>query len=403
MRPPMIEEELDSLRSDFPIFSSNPNLIYMDSAATSQRPKKVIDKVVEVYSNYNSNVHRGIYSMAEKVTEEYENSRKEIAEFLQASQEELIFTKNTTESLNLAAYMLLPKLKNGVITITELEHHSNILPWRVVASLVNAEIRTVAVDQEGKIDEADFERKISESSVFSFTHVSNVAGTIVDAKKLVKAAKAAGAIVVVDGAQAAPHLNIELHDLGADFYALSAHKMLGPTGVGVLYGNKKLLEDMEPPFSGGEMVKEVHSKGQEWNDLPWKFEPGTPNFAGAIGFGEAIRYLRKLGMSNIEAYERKLSGALMEEMTKIDGLEYIGPAEDRAALLAFKLKGYHPHDIAAFLDMHSIAIRSGFHCAQPLHERFGFFDGSARASLYFYNKLEEIYALASAIKELVKL
>ncbi len=399
----MIEDDLNSIRSDFPIFTSNPALIYMDNAATSQRPKKVMDKVVEVYSNYNSNVHRGIYSMAEKVTEEYENSRKEIAAFLETRPEELIFTKNTTESLNLVAFMLLPKLKNGVITITELEHHSNILPWRKIASLSEAEIRTVAVDQEGKINEADFERKISGSTVFSFAHVSNVSGTIVDAKKMIKAAKAAGTTVVVDGAQAAPHLKLALHDLGADFYALSAHKMLGPTGVGILYGNKKLLEDMEPPFRGGEMVKEVHAEGQEWNELPWKFEPGTPNFAGAIGFGEAIKYLKKLGMSNIETYEKKLSKALMEEMKKIDGLEYIGPNEERAALLSFKLKGYHPHDIAAFLDMHSIAIRSGFHCAQPLHERFGFLDGSARASLYFYNKLEEIDSLASAIRELVKL
>ncbi|MEM3632444.1 MAG: aminotransferase class V-fold PLP-dependent enzyme, partial [Conexivisphaerales archaeon] len=277
----MIEEDLDSIRSDFPIFEFNPKLIYMDSAATSQRPKNVIDKVTEVYSHYNSNVHRGIYSMAEKVTEEYENSRKEIAKFLGANADELIFTKNTTESLNLVAYMLLPKLKNGVITITELEHHSNILPWREVASLANAEIRTVAVDREGKIDYADFEKKVSGSSVLSFTHISNVAGTTLDAKKMVSAAKAEGAITVVDGAQAAPHLKLNLHDLGADFYALSGHKMLGPTGIGILYGNKRLLEDLEPPFRGGEMVTEVHAEGQEWNDVPLKFEPGTPNFAGA--------------------------------------------------------------------------------------------------------------------------
>ncbi len=399
----MIEEDLDSIRSDFPIFEFNPKLIYMDSAATSQRPKNVIDKVTEVYSHYNSNVHRGIYSMAEKVTEEYENSRKEIAKFLGANADELIFTKNTTESLNLVAYMLLPKLKNGVITITELEHHSNILPWREVASLANAEIRTVAVDREGKIDYADFEKKVSGSSVLSFTHISNVAGTTLDAKKMVSAAKAEGAITVVDGAQAAPHLKLNLHDLGADFYALSGHKMLGPTGIGILYGNKRLLEDLEPPFRGGEMVTEVHAEGQEWNDVPLKFEPGTPNFAGAIGFGEATKYLEKIGMNDIESYEKKLGKALMEELTKIDGLEYIGPSEGRAALLSFKLKGYHPHDIAAFLDTRSIAIRSGFHCAQPLHERFGFFDGSARASLYFYNNLDEIESLAYSLKELVRL
>lgn len=399
----MIEDDLASIRSGFPIFEFNPNLIYMDSAATSQRPKKVIDKVAEVYTRYNSNVHRGIYSMAEKVTQEYENSRKEIADFLETSPEELIFTKNTTESINLVAYMLLPKLKNGIITITELEHHSNILPWRKVASLANAELRMVAVDQEGKINEADFEKKIPGSTVFSFAHVSNVAGTILDAKKLIKVAKGMGTITVVDGAQAAPHLRLRLHDLGADFYALSAHKMLGPTGIGILYGNKKLLEDLEPPFSGGEMVKEVHTEGQEWNDIPWKFEPGTPNFAGAIGFGEAIKYLNKIGMNDIEIYEKKLGKALVEELAKIDGLEYIGPSIGRASLLSFKIKGYHPHDIAAFLDARSIAVRSGFHCAQPLHERFGFFDGSARASLYFYNNLDEIELLARALNELVKL
>ncbi|MDG6927209.1 MAG: SufS family cysteine desulfurase [Nitrososphaerota archaeon] len=396
-------EDLNSIRSDFPIFEFNPKLVYMDSAATSQRPKKVIDKVAEVYTQYNSNVHRGIYSMAEKVTEEYEDARKEIAAFLGTSTEELIFTKNTTESLNLVAYMLLPKLKNGVITITELEHHSNILPWRKVASLANAEIKTVAVDQEGKINEADFEKKISGTSVFSFAHVSNVAGTTLNAKKMIRTAKAEGAITVVDGAQAAPHIKLNLHDMGADFYALSGHKMLGPTGIGILYGNKKLLEDLEPPFSGGEMVKEVHAEGQEWNDVPWKFEPGTPNFAGAIGFGEAVKYLEKIGMGDIELYEKKLGRALVEELTKIDGLEYIGPMENRASLLSFKLRGYHPHDIAAFLDTRSIAVRSGFHCAQPLHEKFGFFDGSARASLYFYNNMEEIESLARALKELVKL
>jgi cysteine desulfurase/selenocysteine lyase len=396
-------EDLNSIRSDFPIFEFNPKLVYMDSAATSQRPKKVIDKVAEVYTQYNSNVHRGIYSMAEKVTEEYEDARKEIAAFLGTSAEELIFTKNTTESLNLVAYMLLPKLKNGVITITELEHHSNILPWRKVASLANAEIKTVAVDQEGKINEADFEKKISGTSVFSFAHVSNVAGTTLNAKKMIRTAKAEGAITVVDGAQAAPHIKLNLHDMGADFYALSGHKMLGPTGIGILYGNKKLLEDLEPPFSGGEMVKEVHAEGQEWNDVPWKFEPGTPNFAGAIGFGEAVKYLEKIGMGDIELYEKKLGRALVEELTKIDGLEYIGPMENRASLLSFKLRGYHPHDIAAFLDTRSIAVRSGFHCAQPLHEKFGFFDGSARASLYFYNNMEEIESLARALKELVKL
>jgi cysteine desulfurase/selenocysteine lyase len=399
----MIEDKVDILRSEFPIFSSNPKLIYMDSAATSQRPKSVIDKVVEVYNNYNSNVHRGIYAMAEKATQEYEDSRKEIASFLGADSDEIIFTKNTTESINLIAYALLPRLKRGTITITELEHHSNILPWRKIASLAEAEIRTVEVNEDGEISEADFEKKIPGTSLLSFAHVSNVAGTIVNARELVKKAKAQGAMVAVDGAQAAPHMKLNLHDLGADFYALSAHKMLGPTGLGILYGNKKLLDELEPPFSGGEMVKEVHKSGQEWNDVPWKFEPGTPNFVGAIGFGEAIKYLNRIGMDEIEKYEKKLSKILLEELEKISELKYIGPAENRASLLAFELNGYHPHDIAAFLDSRSIAIRSGFHCAQPLHERFGFFDGSARASLYFYNMPNEIEALANALKELVKL
>lgn len=398
-----IERNIKSIREDFPMLSRE-NFIYFDNAATSQKPVQVLKKVDWVYENLNANVHRGVYRVAEEITQEYENSRKEIASLINASQEEIIFTKNTTDSINLAAYMIMQKLKkDDKIVVTLLEHHSNLLPWRRIAQLTGAKIEIVRTTPEALIDEEDFEKKIEGARVLAVTHVSNVTGTIVDVRKLAKKAKEQGAIVLADGAQAAPHMKIDVSVLGVDFYAFSGHKMLGPTGIGALYGRKELLEELEPPFTGGEMVKDVHVEGQNWNEIPWKFEPGTPNYVGAIGFAEAVRYLKKITLEEIEAYERKLSKYLVESVESIKGLKYLGPRENRAALVSFEIKGFHPHDVAAFLDMKGIAVRSGWHCAQPIQEELGFLSGTTRASLYFYNTFEEIDKFKKALEELVSL
>jgi cysteine desulfurase/selenocysteine lyase len=398
-----IEKHIDEIRNDFPILSLK-DFVYLDNAATSQKPIQVIEKINLIYKTLNANVHRGIYKIAENITEEYEQSRKEISSFINASENEIIFTKNTTDSINLVAYSLLQKLKKGdKVVTTFLEHHSNLLPWRKISEIAGLKLELVKVTPEGLIDEEDYEKKVQDAKVVAFTHVSNVAGTIVEAKQLVKKAKESGALVLIDGAQAAPHLKVDVRELGTDFYAFSGHKMLGPTGIGILYGRKELLEDLEPPFAGGEMVKEVHKEGQSWNDIPWKFEPGTPNYVGAIGLAEAVKYIKKIGIDEIAHYEKKLAEYLLEAVEKIKGLRYVGPQKNRAALVAFETKGIHPHDVAAFLDMKGIAVRSGWHCAQPLQEELGFLNGTTRASLYFYNTFSEIDKLKVALEELVKM
>ncbi len=398
-----IEKNIKDIREDFPILS-RPGFIYLDSAATSQKPFVVLEKMDWVYKNLNANVHRGIYKIAEDITEEYELSRKEISGFINASESEIVFTRNTTESINLAAYMLLQKLKRGDrIVTTLLEHHSNFLPWKKIAKIAGLNLELVKVTSEALIDEEDFEKKIENAKVVAFTHVSNVAGTIVDVKKLARKAKERGAFVLIDGAQATPHMKVDVSNLAVDFYVFSGHKMLGPTGIGVLYGKKDLLEELEPPFTGGEMVKEVHKDGQSWNDVPWKFEPGTPNYVGSIGLAEAVRYIKKIGIDQIETYEKKLSEYLLENVGNIKGLRYAGPKSNRAALLAFEIKGVHPHDVAAYLDIKGIAVRSGWHCAQPLQEELGFSNGTTRASLYFYNTFSEIDKLRTALEELVNI
>jgi len=398
-----IEKHVDEIRKDFPILSLK-DFVYLDNAATSQKPVQVIEKMNLIYKTLNANVHRGIYKIAEDITEEYEQSRKEISSFINASENEIVFTRNTTDSINLAAYSLLQKLKKGdKVVTTFLEHHSNLLPWRKISEIAGLKLELVKVTPEGLIDEEDYEKKVQDAKVVAFTHVSNVAGTIVEAKQLVKKAKESGALVLIDGAQAAPHLKVDVRELGTDFYAFSGHKMLGPTGIGILYGRKDLLEDLEPPFTGGEMVKEVHKEGQSWNDIPWKFEPGTPNYVGSIGLAEAIKYIKKIGIDEIDHYEKKLAAYLLEAVENIKGLRYVGPKKDRAALVAFETKGIHPHDAAAFLDMKGIAVRSGWHCAQPLQEELGFLNGTTRASLYFYNTFSEIDKLKTALEELVKI
>ncbi|MFP3261789.1 MAG: cysteine desulfurase [Nitrososphaeria archaeon] len=398
-----IEKHVDEIRKDFPILSLK-DFVYLDNAATSQKPVQVIEKMNLIYKTLNANVHRGIYKIAEDITEEYEQSRKEISSFINASENEIVFTRNTTDSINLVAYSLLQKLKKGdKVVTTFLEHHSNLLPWRKISEIAGLKLELVKVTPEGLIDEEDYEKKVQDAKVVAFTHVSNVAGTIVEAKQLVKKAKESGALVLIDGAQAAPHLKVDVRELGTDFYAFSGHKMLGPTGIGILYGRKDLLEDLEPPFTGGEMVKEVHKEGQSWNDIPWKFEPGTPNYVGSIGLAEAIKYIKKIGIDEIDHYEKKLAAYLLEAVENIKGLRYVGPKKNRAALVAFETKGIHPHDAAAFLDMKGIAVRSGWHCAQPLQEELGFLNGTTRASLYFYNTFSEIDKLKTALEELVKI
>jgi len=398
---------VEEIRDDFPILKRVINgrrLIYFDNAATTQKPKQVIDALIGVYSETNANVHRGVYSISEEATERYENARAEVASFIGADQEEIVFTRNTTESINLIAHVLQDTIGEGDnVVSTIFEHHSNLLPWRMLAERKKADFKIVNMSEDWTLNEADFDTKITGAKLLSITHASNVSGTILPVKEIIRKAKREGAIVIVDGAQAAPHLPVNMGDLGADFYAFSAHKMLGPTGVGLLYGRKALLEELPPFLLGGEMIKEVHAEGQVWNDAPWKFEAGTPNYADAIAFTESIRYLKALGMENIHSYERELMKYLLDEVKAVKEVKVYGPpVENRGAIMPFTVEGIHPHDIAGYLDSMSVAVRSGFHCAQPLQEAAGLLDGTARASLYFYNDFGEIDKFVSALKELVK-
>lgn len=398
---------VDEIRDDFPflkLVTNGKRLIYFDNAATTQKPKQVIDALLRVYTETNANVHRGVYRVSEEATEKYENARADVASFIGADQEEIVFTRNTTESINLLAYTMQDTINAGdKVVSTIFEHHSNFLPWRMLAEKKKARFDIVNISEDWKLNEEDFDAKISGAKLLTITHASNVTGTILPIKEIIRKARKEGAIVVVDGAQAAPHLPVNVRDLDADFYAFSAHKMLGPTGLGVLYGKKALLEELPPFLLGGEMIKEVHTDGQMWNDVPWKFEAGTPNYADAIAFTEAIRYLKSIGMDNIHSYEKELMKYLLDQIKAVKDVKVYGPpVEERGAIMPFTVEGIHPHDIAGYLDSMAVAVRSGFHCAQPLQESMGLLDGTARASLYFYNDFEEIDKFVDAIRELVK-
>jgi len=397
--------DVEKLKGDFPILSrkvKGKRLVYLDNAATTQKPKVVIDALVDYYSRYNANVHRGVHQLSIEATETYENSRKKVAKFVNSpTPQQVIFTRGTTESINLVKFAWGSKfVKEGdVILLTLMEHHSNMVPWQLLAKEKGARLEYAPITAEGELDMAEFERLLSLSpALVAFTQCSNVLGTINDAKKLCSMARSAGATTVVDAAQSAPHMAVDVQDMGCDFLAFSGHKMLGPTGIGALYGRKELLDSMDPFQSGGDMIKEVHLDGARWNDVPYKFEAGTTNIADAIGLGVAVQYLGALGMDSVRRHEVDLLRYAFEKMSHIPNLKMYGPMdpEARGGVISFNLADIHPHDMASILDEEGVAIRSGHHCAQPLMEHLGI-PGTSRASFYVYNSTADIDAFIDAL------
>jgi cysteine desulfurase/selenocysteine lyase len=398
------------IRDDFPILRREVNgrrLIYLDNAATTQKPKQVIDAIKNYYENFNANVHRGVYKLSVESTELYENARRLIADFVGAkSWREIIFTRNTTEGINLVAYAYaLHNLREGEsIVLTEMEHHSNIVPWQNIARIKKAKIQYLPTTNDGylRIDLTD--KYLKDASIFSFTHASNVLGTINPVNELVKTAKEYGAITVVDGAQSVPHMPVNVSGIGADFYAFSGHKMLGPLGIGVLYADRRQLEEMNPFLGGGEMIREVSFEKSSWNEVPWKFEAGTPSVADAVGLAEAVKYLNKLGMMNVRSHELKITSHAYQSLMEVPKIRLLGPedSEARTGLISFTLADIHPHDLAEFLDKkYGVAIRAGHHCAMPIHTKLGL-TATARCSFYVYNSLDEIDVFVAGLKDALR-
>ncbi len=392
--------DVDKIRKDFPILD---NIVYLDSAATSQRPVSVIESINQFYKDQNSNVARGLYQLAEEATFEYEQVRKKTSKFLSASESEIIFTKNTTEAINLVMRGYGEKFikKEDKIVVTMMEHHSNFVPWQELAKRTGAKFEVVGLTPEGNIDEADLAQKLKGAKLFAFSAASNVLGTMPDVKRLCKLAKDAGAISLVDAAQYAPSHKISVKELGCDFLTFSGHKMLSPFGVGVLYGKEELLESMDPFLYGSEMIRTVTSQKSDWNTSPHKFESGTPNVAAVIGLGVALDYLNNLEMENITSYTQSLSAYMYSRLNELDFIHVLGP-EKRTGLVSFTIDKVHPHDIAAILNEDKICVRSGHHCAMPLHEHLGI-PASTRASIYFYNKKSEIDQLVVSLEKVKKL
>ncbi|MBI2133305.1 cysteine desulfurase [Candidatus Woesearchaeota archaeon] len=388
-------------REDFPILARKVNghpLAYLDNASTSQKPKQVISAVSDFYENHNSNIHRGIHSLSEEATEMYEDSHVKVARFVNADNGEIIFTRNTTESINLLAYSLCLGLKAGdEILLTEMEHHSNLVPWQQIALKGGLKVRFARVDDSGAIDMEHFSSLLGKRTrIVSVGHVSNVLGTINPVREISKASRDNGSVSIIDAAQSVPHMPVDVKSLGCDFLAFSSHKMLGPTGVGVLYGKRHILESLPPFLFGGDMIRQVDFGNSRFNDVPWKFEAGTPDIAGAVGLGAAVDYLGRIGMDAVLDHGRKLSDYARSRLLLTPGIELYGPSGKRGSLLSFNLKGVHSHDVAEILDRDGIAVRAGHHCAMPLMRKLGI-TGAVRASFYLYNSKDEIDRLESSI------
>ena len=395
------------LRNDFPIFRKKINgkdLVYLDNASTTQKPYTVIDSITDFYSNYNSNIHRAVYQLAEEATKMYEQSREKIANFINARPEEIVFTRNTTESINLIAHSWarLNLKKDDGVAITELEHHSNIVPWQILSQEIGTRLEYVGIDENGFLDLEHMIELIASKKIklVSLSHMSNVLGTIVPIERIIRIAHENGIPVIVDGAQSVPHMPVNVKNMDCDFLVFSAHKMLGPTGVGVLYGKKEYLDKMKPFLGGGDMIKEVFKFHTNYNEVPYKFEAGTPNIADVVGFGAAIEYLEKIGMENIRKHEIYLTDYALESMLSLKYATIYGPRDpkDRGGVISFNIADIHPHDLATIMNDHGIAIRSGHHCAQVLMQRLDV-PATSRASFYIYNTKEEIDRFVNAIKE----
>jgi cysteine desulfurase/selenocysteine lyase len=396
--------EIDSIRKDFPFLEAengeNP-LVYFDNASTTQKPIQVLNKLDQFYRRFNANVHRGVYRLSQQATDAFENARKNIAGFINAKDDRsIIFTRGTTESINLVAYAWAQQqLKPGdEILVTEMEHHSNLVPWQITAERTGAVLKYIPLNDDLELDLEKPEKYFTpKTKVFALTHKSNTLGKLNPVQQLILHAKTVGAITVVDGAQSVPHTTVDVQQLGCDFFAFSGHKMLGPTGVGILFGKPELLESMEPFQSGGEMIEKVTMTHSTWNDIPWKFEAGTPNIAQAVGLGKAIDFLQNISMKKVEEHIGELTEYGMKKLNEINGVRIYNKKNIHGGIISFNVDGVHPHDLAQFLDQDNIAIRTGHHCTQPIMKKLGV-TGTARISFYIYNTKEEIDKLCSCMK-----
>ncbi len=403
--------DIQKVRADFPILSKEVHpgkrLIYLDSGATSQKPAVVIDSMNDFYRHSNANTHRGIHVLAEEATMLYEQSRTKIAQFIGArNSREIVFTRNTTEAINLVAHAWGRKYLNSsdLILLTEMEHHSNLVPWFMLAHEKGVKIEFIPVSGEGLLDLDEYGKLLKKNpKLVAFTHMSNVLGTINPAKPMVEMAHRAGALVLIDGAQSAPHLTINVNFLETDFFAFSAHKMCGPTGIGVLFGREQLLNNMDPFLGGGDMIKRVTFEGFTTNEIPYKFEAGTPAIAEVIGFGAAVDYLSQLGMQAVEKHDHEITRYALDCMQNIKGIRVLGPsAEYKGGVASFVFENIHPHDVAQVLDSEGIAVRAGHHCAMPLHQKYGI-PASTRASFYIYNTKNEIDQLVIGLQKVIQI
>ncbi len=397
--------DVERARRDFPILNQKVRgkaLVYLDNAATSQKPQLVIDAITRYYQSGNANIHRGVHFLSEHATEEHEAARQAVRQFINAARmEELIFVRGTTEGINLVAqtYGRAHVGAGDEVLVSAMEHHSNIVPWQILCEQQSAKLRVIPINDQGELLLDDFEKLIGpRTKIIAVAHVSNALGTINPIREIIKIAHAHHVPVVVDGAQAVPHIKVDVQDLDCDFYAFSGHKMYGPMGIGVLYGKYKLLEAMPPYQGGGDMIRSVTFEKTQYNTLPYKFEAGTPDVAGAIGLGAAIKYLNSVGVENVAAHEHELLQYATQALSKLPGICIIGKAKNKAAVLSFVMEGVHPHDIGTILDQEGIAVRTGHHCAQPIMQRFGI-PATVRASFALYNTTAEVDALVAGIKK----
>jgi len=395
--------DVEAIRSDFPILSRKVNghpLVYFDNAATSQTPQQVINTIVDYYSRYNANIHRGVHTLSQEATDAYEQARQKVQQHFNAAKpQEIIFTSGTTHGINLVANGFSAFLSEGdEIIVSALEHHSNIVPWQMLCERTGAKLRVIPMNENGVLKMDVFEELLSEKTKLVFlNHVSNALGTVNPIKAIIDKARAVNAAVLIDGAQAAPHIKADVQELDVDFYVVSAHKMCGPTGVGMLYGKEEWLNKLPPYQGGGEMIATVTFEKTTYADLPHKFEAGTPNICGGIAFGAALDYMNAIGFDSIAAYEQELLQYATEELLKIEGLKIYGTSEEKTAVISFNINDIHPYDIGTIIDKLGIAVRTGHHCAQPIMDFFGI-PGTVRASFSFYNTKEEIDALVAAVK-----
>ena len=399
--------DISQIRNDFPAYKKkDENFIYLDSASTSQKPELVIDSISSYYSSYSANIHRALYEIGEKATDKYESVREKVRQFINVPDSHVVvFTKGTTESINLIAYAWgSNNLSNDdQILITEMEHHSNIVPWQLLCSRSNATLNYIPIKKDGTLELEKLKESISlKPKLISLTHQSNVFGTINPINDIITESKKVGAITVIDGAQAVPHMKVDIKNLDCDFYAFSGHKMLGPTGVGVLIARKNILEKMDPFMGGGEMINTVNMDKSTWNEVPWKFEAGTPNIAQVIGLGASIDYLEKIGIENIHQHEQELLHYGLKLLEQNKKVNLYGGAENRGGVIPFNVKNIHPHDLAKFLDTDGICIRAGHHCAQPIMNKLEI-SATARASFYLYNTKEDIEKLVEGIEKTVRI